>query len=140
MKWNGLRTATTAVTALLLLTAGYSVTRALVAVHPAPGIVADDGRPEPRGSSFEVEDATVRKVDLVDSRVELASDLLGIFGARLVVTDRTDILLDGRIARLADLPEGAQVRASYELQDGLKVARTIRAEKPEPEPPLPTKR
>jgi hypothetical protein len=79
-------------------------------------------------------------VDLKDSRVELVSDLLGIFGARLLVTDRTEILLDGLQVHLADLPEGAQVRASYEWQDGLRVARTIRAEKPEPEPPLPTKR
>jgi hypothetical protein len=138
VKWGGLRTATTAVTALLVLTAGYSVTRALVAVDPAPGA---DGQRERRGFRVEVEDATVRKVDLVDSRVELASDLLGIFGARLVVTDRTEILLDGWQARLVDLPEGARVQASYEWQDGLRVARTIRAEKPpEPESPLPTKR
>jgi hypothetical protein len=73
-------------------------------------------------------------VDLADSQVELTSDLLGLFGARLQVTDRTEILLDGLQARLADLPEGARVRASYELRDGLKVAQTISADKPEPEP------
>ena len=137
VKWAGLRAVTIAVTALLVLAAGYSVTRALVAVDSPPR--ADEPR-ESRGFRFEVEDATLRKVDLKDSRVELVSDLLGIFGARLVVTDRTEILLDGLQVRLADLPEGAQVRASYEWQDGLRVARTIRAEKPEPEPPLPTKR
>jgi len=137
VKWTGLRAVTSAVTALLVLAAGYSVTRALVAVDSPPR--ADEPR-DSRGFHFEVEDATVRKVDLKDSRVELVSDLLGIFGARLLVTDRTEILLDGTQIRLADLPEGAQVRASYELRDGLKVARTIRAEKPEPEPPLPTKR
>jgi Cu/Ag efflux protein CusF len=127
----GRRTATIAVTSLLALTAGYSATRALVAVRPAPGV---ETQREARGFRFEVEDATVRKVDLADSRVELTSDLLGLFGARLQVTDRTEILLDGLQARLADLPEGARVRASYELQDGMKVARTISAEKPEPEP------
>ena len=137
MKWNGLRTATTAVTALLLLTAGYSVTRALVAVDPAPGA---ERQRERRGFRVEVEDATVRKVDLVDSRVELASDLLGIFGARLLVTDGTEITLDGRQARLADLPEGARARASYVWKDGLRVARTISAETPEPEPPPTIKR
>jgi hypothetical protein len=144
VKWGGRRIAVIiaviAVTALLSLAVGYSVTRALVAVHPAPGIGADDRRPESRGSSFEVEDATVKKVDLVDSRVELASDLLGIFGARLLVTDGTEITLDGRQARLADLPEGARARASYVWKDGLRVARTISAETPEPEPPPTIKR
>jgi hypothetical protein len=143
VKWGGRRIAIIiaiiAVTALLSLAVGYSVTRALVAVHPAPGISADDRRPS-RGSSFEVEDATVKKVDLVDSRVELASDLLGIFGARLLVTDGTEIMLDGRQARLADLPEGARARASYVWRDGLRVARTISAETPEPESPPTIKR
>ena len=131
MNWMGSRTATIAVTALLALTAGYSATRALVAVRPMQEAATQR---ESRGFRFDVEDATVRRVDLEDSRVELASDLLGLFGARLQVTDRTEILLDGLQARLADLPEGARVRASYELRDGLKVARTISAEKPEPEP------
>jgi hypothetical protein len=127
----GRRTATIAVTAILALIAGYSATRALVAVNPAP---KPDGGRESRSFRFDVADATVRRVDLADSQVELTSDLLGLFGARLQVTDRTEILLDGLQARLADLPEGARVRASYELRDGLKVAQTISADKPEPEP------
>ena len=132
MTWlKGRRAALSAVTALLVLAAGYSVTRALVGGHPAP---KPDRARESRGSSFEVEDATVKKVDLAESRIELASDLLGLFGARLVVTDRTEILLDGQQARLADLPEGARVQARYDLRDGLKIARTITAETPEPEP------
>lgn len=128
---RGHRTAAIAGTAILALAAGYSATRALVAVPPTPEAQAPR---ESRGFRFDVEDATVRRVDLQDSQVELASDLLGLFGARLQVTDRTEILLDGLQARLSDLPEGAKVRASYELHDGLKVARTISAEKPEPEP------
>jgi hypothetical protein len=94
-----------------------------------------DTRRESRGFRFDVEDATVRQVDLLDSWVEVTSDVLGLFGARLQVNDRTEISLNGLPARLGDLPEGAQVRATYELQDGLKVARTNSAEKPaEPEP------
>ena len=42
--------------------------------------------------------------------------------------------------RLADLPEGARVKASYDLRDGVKVARAISAEKPEPEEPPAVKR
>lgn len=131
MRWGGRRTASIAVTALLALTAGYSVTRALVEDRPAPEV---EGRVHSRDSHFEVDDATIRKVDLADSRVELSSDLLGLFGARLLVTDRTEILLDGRQTRLADLPEGSRVWASYEWKDGMRVARVISAEKPEPEP------
>lgn len=130
MKWVGRRTAIIAVTALVGVTAAYSASRAIVGVRPAPQLEAPR---DSRGFRFEVEDATVRRVDLEDSRVELTSDLLGIFGARLQVTDRTEILLDGLQAGLADLPEGARVRASYEMKDGMKVARTISAEKPEPE-------
>ena len=131
MKWVGRRTAIgVAVSAVLALTAAYSASRTVVTARPAD---THEVSRESRGFRFEVEDATVRRVDLEDSRVELTSDLLGIFGARLLVTDRTEILLGGLQAGLADLPEGARVRASYEMKDGLKIARTISAEKPEPE-------
>jgi len=131
VKWTGRRTAAIAVTVALAVIAGYSATRALVAVGSVPEA---DTRRESRGFRFDVEDATVRQVDLLDSWVEVTSDVLGLFGARLQVNDRTEISLNGVPARLGDLPEGAQVRATYELQDGLKVARTISAEKPELEP------
>lgn len=135
MKWTGRRTAVIAVTVALAVIAGYSATRALVAVGSVPEA---DTRRESRGFRFDVEDATVRQVDLLDSWVEVTSDVLGLFGARLQVNDRTEISLNGVPARLGDLPEGAQVRATYELQDGLKVARTISAEKPQPAPePVP---
>jgi len=135
VKWTGRRAPAIAVTVALAVTAGYSVTRALVAVGSVPEA---DTRRESRGFRFDVEDATVRQVDLLESRVELTSDVLGLFGARLQVDDRTEISLNGLPARLADLPEGAQVRATYDLQDGLKVARTIIAEKPQAEPePVP---
>jgi hypothetical protein len=135
VKWTGRRTAAIAVTVALAVIAGYSATRALVAVGSVPEA---DTRRESRGFRFDVEDATVRQVDLLESRVELTSDVLGLFGARLQVDDRTEISLNGLPARLADLPEGAQVRATYDLQDGLKVARTISAEKPQAEPePVP---
>lgn len=141
LEWTARRAATIGVAVLLALTAGYSATRAFVSARPAPMPVSEADTPrESHGFRFEVEDATLRKVDLIDSRIELTSDLLGIFGARLQITDRTQILLDGQQARLADLPEGARVKASYDLQDGVKVARAISAEKPEPEEPPAVKR
>ena len=136
MTWTPRRAAAIGVVVLLALAAGYSMTRAVVGARAVP---IAEGRRESRTFHFEVEDATLRKVDLIDSRIELTSDLLGIFGARLQITDRTEILLDGQPVRLAELPEGARVKVSYELKDGMKIARAINAEKPEaePEPPAP---
>ena len=67
-------------------------------------------------------------MDLGDSKVELSSDLLGMFGATLVVTPNTQIELSGSPAELKDLPTGAKVRAAYEWKDGFKIARLIAAD------------
>jgi hypothetical protein len=79
---------------------------------------------------IEIEDAMLRRVDVSDSKVELTSDLLGMFGATLVVTPKTRIDVNGTPVQLKDLPQGARVRASYEYRDGLKVAFSISAEPP----------
>ena len=84
---------------------------------------------------IEIEDATLRRVDLSDSKVELASDLLGMFGATLVVTPTTRIDVAGTPAELKDLPEGARVRAAYEYRDGFKIAFSISADAPSADGP-----
>ena len=84
---------------------------------------------------IEIEDATLRRVDLSDSKVELTSDLLGMFGATLMVTPRTRIDVNGTPVELKDLPQGARVRASYEYRDGFKVAFSISAEPPSADGP-----
>lgn len=86
------------------------------------------------GFRIEIEEATVRRVDVGDSKVELAGDLLGMFGATLVVTPTTKIQLSGAPAELKDLQTGARVRAAYEWKDGFKIARLIDAEAPGKEP------
>ena len=88
-----------------------------------------------KGETFrvEIEDATVRRVDVDDSKVELASDLLGMFGATLVVTPNTQIHLpSGVVGELKDLRKGARVRAAYEWRDGFKIARVISVDDPGP--------
>jgi hypothetical protein len=84
----------------------------------------------PKSEAFrvEIEEATVRRVDVGDSKVELASDLLGMFGATLVVTPSTQIQLSGAPAELKDLPAGAKVRAAYVWKDGFKIAHLIAAD------------
>ena len=81
-----------------------------------------------------IDDATLRRVDVADSKVELASDLLGMFGATLVVTPTTEIRMDDKPAQLRDLPQGARVRAAYEWKDGFKIASLISAEAPSRSP------
>ena len=84
---------------------------------------------------IEIEDATLRRVDVSDSKVELSSDLLGMFGATLVVTPTTRIDVNGIPVELKDLPQGARVRASYEYRDGFKIAFSISAEPPSADGP-----
>jgi hypothetical protein len=81
-----------------------------------------------------IDDATLRRVDVADSKVELASDLLGMFGATLVVTPTTEIRVDDKPAQLRDLPQGARVRAAYAWKDGFKIASLISAEAPSRSP------
>lgn len=77
-----------------------------------------------------IDDATLRRVDVADSKVELTSDLLGMFGATLLVTPTTEIRVDDKPAQLRDLPQGARVRAAYQWRDGFKIASRIAAEAP----------
>lgn len=106
---------------------GYRVARHLLGWN-----VAAQAKHEPLQIS--IDDATLTRVDVVDSKVELASDLLGMFGATLVVTPTTEIRVDNKPAQLRDLPQGARVRAAYQWRDGFKIASLIAAEAP-PRPP-----
>jgi hypothetical protein len=101
---------------------GYRVARYIVGWGAAPT--------KSEALQIEIDDATLRRVDVSDSKVELSSDLLGVFGATLVVTPTTQIQLGGTPAQLKDLPEGARVRAAYEWRDGFKIARSISADTP----------
>jgi Cu/Ag efflux protein CusF len=70
-------------------------------------------------------EGTVKKVDPGAQTVDISSGFFGMLGRRLEVNDRTTIQMDGRQATLADLREGAKVKASYEAQDGKNVATSI---------------
>ena len=70
-------------------------------------------------------EGTVKKVDPGAQTVDVSSGLFGMMGRRLEVNDRTTIQLDGRQATLADIREGAKVKASYEAQAGKNVATVI---------------
>jgi hypothetical protein len=55
----------------------------------------------------------------------VSSGIFGIMGRTLEVNDRTTIQMNGRQATLADIREGAKVKAAYEARDGKNVATMI---------------
>lgn len=90
---------------------------------PAPGPSS------PRGAAAPVVntplEGKVRKVDPAARTVQVSSGLLGLFGRTLEVTSDTQIQVEGRQATLADIHEGAKVKASYETREGKNIATRI---------------
>ena len=104
------------------------------AQQPAPPYgTAPATAPKPTSPSMSQEEkarpaqveGTVKKVDPGAQTVDISSGLFGMLGRRLEVNDRTTIQMDGRQATLADIQEGAKVKASYEAQAGKNVATAI---------------
>ena len=70
-------------------------------------------------------DGKVTKVDLTAGTVQVSTGLFGLFGRTLSVTGETQVQVEGRQGTLADLSEGAQVKASYEMREGKNIATRI---------------
>jgi Cu/Ag efflux protein CusF len=75
-------------------------------------------------------EGTVKKVDPAAGTLEV-SRLLGLLGATIQVTPDTRIMVKGQDSSLADIREGASVKASYESQGGRNVATMIEVLSPE---------
>lgn len=67
----------------------------------------------------------VTKVDLPSGTVQVSTGLFGLLGRTLSVTGETQVQVEGRQGTLADLSEGAQVKASYEMREGKNIATRI---------------
>lgn len=67
----------------------------------------------------------VTKVDLPAGTVQVATGLFGLLGRTLSVTGETQVQVEGRQGTLADLAEGAEVKASYEMREGKNIATRI---------------
>ncbi|HET7876461.1 MAG TPA: hypothetical protein VFN71_13155 [Methylomirabilota bacterium] len=78
-------------------------------------------------------EGTVKKVDSASRTVQVSTALMGILGRTLEVTDETQIQVEGRQASLADIREGAKVKASFEVREGKSVAKRIEVMAPAPE-------
>ena len=70
-------------------------------------------------------EGSVKKVDLDTGTIRVSSGLFGILWRTLEVTGDTQIQVDGRQASLAEVQEGAKVKASYESREGRNVATQI---------------
>lgn len=75
-------------------------------------------------------EGTVKRVDPGERTVQISSGILGIFGTTVEVTDETEIMVQGRKGSLADVQEGAKVKASYEARQGENVAKSSRSCRP----------
>jgi Cu/Ag efflux protein CusF len=96
------------------------------ATAPAPSAPpATRPMPDARAPQPSEVEGKVSKVDSATQTVRVSSGFLGMFGRTLEVTGNTDIQMDGRQASLADIREGARVKAAYEQRNGKNVATRI---------------
>jgi len=115
---------------VLLLILLVATTGVVSAQQPSPGGPAAPGARAIERPLAPIE-GTVKKVDPAARTVQISTGFFGIFGRTLEVTDETQIQIEGREATLAELQEGAKVKASYELREGKSVVTRIEAMSPQ---------
>jgi len=81
-------------------------------------------------------EGTVKKVDLTEGTVRVATGWFGLIRRTLSVTTDTRVQVYGRQGTLMDVSEGAEVKASYEVRDGKNIATHIDVTPPA-QPPTP---
>ncbi len=112
--------------AILILMVAPVMAQTMPAQRPAaPG--APGLEPAPRIPSPPQEkliDGPVKKVDPASKTVQVGW-FLGLFRTTLAVTEDTRIAVEGSKGTIADIREGARVKASYEFRDGKNFAKSI---------------
>jgi Cu/Ag efflux protein CusF len=93
---------------------------------PGTGMNADRPAATAAPTSGMVE-GTVKKVDPMAGTLRVSSGLFGLFGKTLQIGPDTQVRVDGRDSNLAEIREGAKVKASYETRNGRTVATRIEA-------------
>jgi hypothetical protein len=81
--------------------------------------------PAPETAKEKQIEGKVSKVDPLAKTVGVSTGLFGLLGATVRVADDTQIRIEGQPATLADIKEGARVKASYEVRDGKNLAKSI---------------
>jgi Cu/Ag efflux protein CusF len=93
------------------------------AAVPAPGNPTNSAEIAASSGKVEILEGSVKKVDPGAGTLQVTAGPLG--NRILEVAEDTLIAVDGRQATLADLREGAKVKAAYESRDGKNVATRI---------------
>ena len=99
---------------------------ALPAVAQTPKAPADSPAAVPApGKATGMLEGSVKKVDPGAGTLQVTSGPLGMFGRTLEVNSDTQIQVEGRQGTLADLQEGAKIKASYDTREGKNIATRI---------------
>ncbi len=117
-----------AVGMILMVTAGSAWAQTQAPMPAPPNAPAG-----PVAGSLE---GKVKKVDLTTGTVSVSTGWFGLFGRTLAVSSDTQVQVEGRQGTLADVTEGAKVKASYEMREGKNTA--TRIEVMPPQSPAPT--
>ena len=92
---------------------------------PTSGVAPPVEKAPAEQSTMGIVEGSVTKVDPATRSVQVSTGLFGLLGRTLQVNDQTQIQVEGRQGTLADVREGAKVKASYEARDGKKIANRI---------------
>jgi hypothetical protein len=101
---------------------------ALTVAMSAGSAIAQAQVPPPRPADQPIPgmlEGSVKKIDPAAGTVQVGWGPSGALGRTLEVTGDTKIQVEGHQGTLADVREGAQVKASYEIFEGKTVAKQI---------------
>jgi hypothetical protein len=68
---------------------------------------------------------TVQTVDRETKALRIAHHQVNVLDTMLLMTDDTQVRIEGRPGSLADIQRGTRIRASYQDRYGINVARLI---------------
>ncbi len=114
----------------ILLVMGVAAGPALAQMQTPPPSGPPVAKPSAERTAIGVVEGAVRNVDRGAGMLQVSTGPFGIFWKTLEVTGDTQIQVEGRQATLADIREGAPVKASYETRETKNVAKTIEVTAP----------
>ncbi len=105
---------------------GAALVASPAAAQAPPAAPADSPAAAPApGKPTGMLEGSVKKVDPGGGTLQVSAGPLGIFGRTLEVNGNTQIQIEGRQGTVADLQEGAKIKASYETREGKNIATRI---------------
>ncbi len=116
-----------AVALSLAVAAGPAMAQTPYAAPPPSGAppASPAEKPPAAKTTMGMLEGAVKKVDPGTGTLQVSSGPFGVFRRTLDVTADTQIQMEGRQGTLADIPEGANVKASYETREGKNLATRI---------------